>query len=93
MVFFFGSSNRSNTVLQSNIGPCQFCQHGKVDLLESRRQFWIWCCIPTKPTSYEMVKCRSCRKIIKAEYYYCNEKTFEKKDDVDAVILGTPVPV
>lgn len=72
MVFIFGFSERHSIVLQSGIGPCQFCFSTDVDLIKKETRFWLFRCIPTPPVTHRMVVCRSCRKCIKAEYYYSN---------------------
>lgn len=104
MVFFFGRSTGHSKVVESSIGNCQFCHANKsVDLIQTHRQFWCWFCIPTPATSNTMVKCRACRKTIKAEYYYSitanddddvlkngmNGK--EQRDDDEMVVMGTAV--
>jgi hypothetical protein len=99
MVFIFGSSTRHSSVIESSIGDCQFCHsNNSIDLIQTHRQFWFWCCIPTPATTQRMVTCRACRKTIKAEYYYSTSNADILKDtkgkegvEDEMVVMGTAV--
>ena len=92
MVFLFGSSERQYVVKQSSIGPCQFCSSLQVDLIEKQSRFWLWYCIPTPQVTQRMVRCKSCRKCIKAEYYYStNHCKVNGEKMTKSVVVGTPV--
>lgn len=92
MVFLFGSSERQYVVKQSSIGPCQFCSSLRVDLIEKQSRFWLWYCIPTPQVTQRMMRCKSCRKCIKAEYYYStNHCKVNGEKMKKSVVVGTPV--
>lgn len=71
MVFIFATGKRNKQMLEHDIGPCPFgCNvHSRVDVIEYHSQTLFFGFIPTKEQVNKMVKCRTCGKCIKEEYY------------------------
>lgn len=73
-MFFFGSTSISSQELKHSYGPCMRC-NGTVNLVNETRQFYVFCCLPVRPTSEHMVVCPQCGMRIRASYYYPSKNT------------------
>jgi hypothetical protein len=67
---FFASVQQHATMLESNIGSCQFCKsQGTVDLVEQyKKHFWFGM-IPSEANVDRLAVCRQCGKMVKEVYY------------------------
>jgi hypothetical protein len=75
-MFIFASSQRGVHVIESGVGPCQFCSSpAAVDVVEYRTKTWWFGLIPTEEQVYHMAVCRQCRKSIKEVYYTLRESS------------------
>jgi hypothetical protein len=98
---FFASVQRESNLIESSVGPCQFCgSQGSVDLVQERAKWYLYGCFPTSVSVEELAICSKCQKSIKAVHYNLRvmkggqEGGF--KDDVKGevevpVAVGSPV--
>ena len=85
-MFFFASSERSVQVLESGVGPCQFCSApSAVDIVEYRTKQWWFGLIPSDEQVDRMAVCRQCRRSIKEVYYNLREKSKQEEDFIPMV--------
>ncbi|CAB9521424.1 expressed unknown protein [Seminavis robusta] len=91
MVFFYATKKQSKNLVESSVGPCQFCTSpGSVDIVEHHSQtalFGLW---NTKDIVHRMATCRKCGKSIK-EIYYTKREVPMKQDGAVAVATTTVV--
>ena len=67
---FFASVQRESNLIESSVGPCQFCgSQGSVDLVQERAKWYLYGCFPTSVSIEELAICGRCRKSIKAVHY------------------------
>ncbi len=96
---FFASVDEHFDVLESSIGPCQFCKRrGTVALLEKSSKTYLWGLIPTPATVKRIARCKKCKKQVASAYYY-NSSSLSREmkeespgghDETAPMILGTP---
>jgi hypothetical protein len=80
-MFIFASSQRGVHVVESSVGPCQFCSSpAAVDVVEYRTKTWWFGFIPTEEQVDRMAVCRQCKKSIK-EVYYTMRGTSKMNED------------
>lgn len=81
MFFFFSASQQRDVhIVESSVGPCQFClSPAAVDVLEYRTKTWWFGFIPTYEQVDRMAECRHCGKSIKEVYYTMRETPNNEK--------------
>ena len=70
MVFIFVSGSKSTSILEKNVGNCQFCGGtDTVDVMQQTVENKLFGIFPVQPQIHRLAKCRTCKKSIKEEYY------------------------
>jgi hypothetical protein len=92
---FFASVDEHFDVLESSIGPCQFCKRrGTVALLEKSSKTYLWGLIPTPATVKRIARCKKCKKQRVASAYYYSLREMKEdspgNDETAPMIMGTP---
>jgi hypothetical protein len=91
------SVQRESNLIESSVGPCQFCgSQGSVDLVQERAEWYIYGCFPTSVSVEELAICSKCRKRIRAVHYNLRAMKGGQggfKDVVKGEVLQVPVAV
>jgi len=71
MVFIFATMHENRVLVESNIGPCQFCSASQntVNVEEHHSQTVFFGLFPAKEVVHRLAVCHNCGRSIKEEYY------------------------
>ena len=94
MCFFFTTSEQQTSLLESSIGPCQFCGgKGTVSLVEQRSKWYYFGLVPSSEYVEQLALCSQCGKCIKAVHYHLREQAkvqaYSDDEPEVAVVIGT----
>ena len=70
MAFIWTTGGSGRTIIDAQIGNCQFCHASDcVDLIEQRSETKLFGLFQMKPQIHRIAKCRKCGRVVKEEYY------------------------
>ena len=87
MVFIWTTGGISKSVLDTEIGNCQFCQaESSVDLIQQTSETKLFGLFKMTPQVHRIAKCRKCHKGIKEDYYQGRTKPMDAQIAEDGAV-------